>query len=331
MNLEGTLMNRVLLFVLFFLALCPVSAKGKWSHIENGAIWIDTEGKKVQAHAAGFLRVGDRWYMIGEDRSVRWQPDVNMYSSTDLQHWTFENKIIRNGVTHPLLGKGRMIERPKLLYCKKTGKFVVWCHWEAGDYSASEAAVFQCDKVNGDYEYVWSGRPLGIKSRDCNVFQDEDGQAYFISTIEENQHLGLFRLSDDYLRPVECTMLMEGMRREAPAIVRLGNTYYMLSSACTGWAPNQCMMSWSKSLTSGWSPLVPVGDNVAYETQAASILKVGNKKSPTLLYVGDRWWDKNLPDSPTIIFPIAFQGEKCFFPYHNEFDIDMKTGKWRCH
>ena len=53
-------MNRVLLFVLFFLALCPVSAKGKWSHIENGAIWIDTEGKKVQAHAAGFLRVGDR-------------------------------------------------------------------------------------------------------------------------------------------------------------------------------------------------------------------------------------------------------------------------------
>ncbi|MBR4527915.1 MAG: hypothetical protein IKO71_05610, partial [Bacteroidaceae bacterium] len=103
-------MNRVLLFVLFFLALCPVSAKGKWSHIENGAIWIDTEGKKVQAHAAGFLRVGDRWYMVGEDRSVRWQPDVNMYSSTDLQHWTFENKIIRNGVTHPLLGKGRMIE-----------------------------------------------------------------------------------------------------------------------------------------------------------------------------------------------------------------------------
>ena len=98
MNLEGTLMNRVLLFVLFFLALCPVSAKGKWSHIENGAIWIDTEGKKVQAHAAGFLRVGDRWYMVGEDRSVRWQPDVNMYSSTDLQHWTFENKIIRNGI-----------------------------------------------------------------------------------------------------------------------------------------------------------------------------------------------------------------------------------------
>ncbi len=169
-----------------------------WTTIQNGLLWMTPEGATVQAHAPGFVRKGDRWYMVGEDRSQTWNPDVNLYSSTDLQTWHFEKKIIENGKTDPRLGSSRMIERAKLLYNAKTQKFVVWCHWESRDYSASEAACFVCDQVDGDYQLVWSGRPLGIKSRDCNVFQDVDGKAYFISTTVENQHLGLFELSDDY-------------------------------------------------------------------------------------------------------------------------------------
>ena len=57
------------------------------------------------------------------------------------------------------------------------------------------------------------------------MFVDDDGTAYFISTIEENQHLGLFRLSDDYLSAVEYTELFKWQSREAPAIVREGDTY----------------------------------------------------------------------------------------------------------
>ena len=63
---------------------------------------------------------------------------------------------------------------------------VSYADYEAGNYGASEAACFECDSVNGAYKYVWSGRPMGVKSRDCNVFQDNDGTAYFISTTEEN-------------------------------------------------------------------------------------------------------------------------------------------------
>ncbi len=246
----------------------------EWVTIKNGALWQDSDGNAVQAHGAGFVQVGDTWYMIGEDRSGWWNPDVNLYSSKNLVDWKFERKIIRNGVTHPSLGKDRFIERPKLMYCKKTGKFVVWCHWEQGNYGASEAAVFYCDSVNGDYKYHWSGRPLGIKSRDCNVFVDDDGTAYFISTTNENQDLGLFRLSDDYLEVVSHTPLFQWQRREAPAIVRVEDTYFMLSSACSGWDPNQCKVSYSNSLTSGWSGLSGLGSGIAFDTQAASILTV---------------------------------------------------------
>ena len=265
------------------------SRPSNWMTLRNGALWKDDRGEVVQAHGAGFLQVGDTWYMIGEDRNNTWNPDVNMYSTKDFVNWKFERKIIRNGSTHPSLGNGRFIERPKLMYCRKTGKYVVWCHWEQGNYGASEAAVFYCDSVNGDYKFHWAGRPLGVKSRDCNVFVDDDGTAYFISTIEENQHLGLFRLSDDYLSAVEYTELFKWQSREAPAIVREGDTYFMMFSACSGWDPNQASFSWSKSLTSGWSSRTNIGNSVAYDTQAASILTIKGSEGTSYVYVGDRW------------------------------------------
>ncbi len=305
------------------------TVSSKWTTVSNGSLWYDDRNNVVQAHGAGFLRVGDTWYMIGEDRSNTWRPDVNMYSSKDLVNWKFERKIIKNGVTHPQLGGERFIERPKLMYCKKTGKYVVWCHWESANYGASEAAVFYCDSVNGDYKFHWAGRPLGVKSRDCNVFVDDDGTTYFISTIEENQHLGLFRLSDDYLSAVSCTELFKWQGREAPAMVRVGDTYFMMFSACSGWEPNQASYSYSKSLSSGWSERINIGNGIAFDTQAASILTIPGTEDTTYLYVGDRWQDPDLPRSKSIVFPISFSGTSIDFSYKPVFELNQKTGKIR--
>ena len=310
-------------------AAISASGDGEWTTIVNGKMWIDETGKSVQAHGAGFVKVGDLWYMIGEDRAGSWHPDVNMYSSKDLQHWKFEGKIIENGKTHPDLGSKRFIERPKILWNQKTGKFVVWCHWEGRNYGASEAAVFVSDNITGPYTYHWSGRPLDVKSRDCNIFQDEDGKAYFISTIDENQHIGLFELSDDYLSAVKCTQLFKGQRREAPAVVKVDGLYYMLSSACTGWNPNQCKLSSSTSLENGWSRLENIGDSIAFDTQAASILTIRGTLQTTYLYVGDRWMDPTLPESKTIIFPVSFKDGKCDFQYRESFEINFTTGEVR--
>lgn len=301
----------------------------EWTTITNGNLWITADGDTVQAHAPGFLKIKDTWYMVGEDRSREWRPDVNLYSSHDLQNWSFEKKIIANGVTSPDLGSTRMIERAKLLYNKKTKRYVVWCHWESSNYGASEAACFSSDRIDGTYRLEWSGRPLGIKSRDCNVFVDTDGTAYFISTTEENQHLGLFRLSDDYLSIVEHTQLFPWQRREAPAIVKLDQKYFMFSSACTGWAPNQCKLSWSHDLKTGWSTLENIGDDKAFRTQPAAILEIKGSKDTTYLYVGDRWKDPNLAQSKTIIFPITFTNTSCKFQYIDRFEINFKTGEWR--
>ena len=301
----------------------------EWVTIQNGLLWKTNTGATVQAHAPGFVRVGDVWYMAGEDRSNWWNPDVNLYSSTDLVNWKFEKKIIQNGVTDSQLGNGRMIERAKLMYNQKTGKYVVWCHWESSNYGASEAACFECDSVNGAYKIIWSGRPRGVKSRDCNIFLDNDGTAYFVSTTEENRHLGLFRLDDEYKTTVSHTQLFSNQSREAPAIVRVADRYFMFSSACSGWDPNQCKLSFSNSLTGGWSGLANVGNSIAYDTQAAAILEVSGTKATTYLYVGDRWQDSGLPETKTIVFPVSFSGTSCNFKYHERFDINFATGEWR--
>ncbi len=300
-----------------------------WATIKNGAMWKDNKGNWVQAHGAGFVQVGDTWYMIGEDRSNSWNPDVNMYSTKDFVNWKFERKIIQNGVTHSSLGNGRFIERPKIMYNKKTGKYVVWCHWEQGNYGASEAAVFYCDSVNGPYKFHWAGRPLDVKSRDCTAFVDDDGTAYFISTTSENQHLGLFRLSDDYLNVVEHTQLFSSQQREAPAVVKINGTYFMLFSACSGWDPNQTSYSYSKSLTGGWSSRSNIGNPIAYDTQAASILTLQGSGGTTYMYVGDRWQDPDLPESKTIMFPLHFSGNSVTYNYKQQFDLDLATGTYR--
>lgn len=296
----------------------------EWITIKNGFLWSDQNGNSVQAHGAGFLRVGDRWYMVGEDRSYS-NAGVNLYSSIDLANWKFEKKIIPPSA----YSSSRFIERPKLLRSPKTGKFVVWCHYEGDNYAPSEAASFECDSVNGLYKQHFGSRPMNIKSRDCNVFVDNDGTAYFISTTNDNSDLGLFRLSDDYLDVVSHTALFTGQGREAPALVRIGNTYFMISSACSGWAPNRAKIAYSTSLTSGWSSLSNLRDDVSYDTQAASILTVQGTKGTVYLYVGDRWQDPGLAESKTIIFPIQFSGTSCTFNYKQQFDINYLTGEVR--
>lgn len=296
----------------------------EWVTIKNGFLWNDQNGNSVQAHGAGFLQVGDRWYMVGEDRSYS-NAGVNLYSSNDLVNWKFEKKIIPPSA----YSSSRFIERPKLLRSPKTGKFVVWCHYEGANYAPSEAASFECDSVNGLYKLHFGARPLNIKSRDCNVFVDNDGTAYFISTTNDNSDLGLFRLSDDYLDVVSHTALFTGQGREAPALVRIGDTYFMISSACSGWAPNRAKIAYSTSLTSGWSSLSNLRDDISYDTQAASILTIQGTKGTVYLYVGDRWQDPGLAESKTILFPIQFSGTTCTFNYKQLFDINYLTGEVR--
>src|SRR3569833_199325 len=68
--------------------------------------------------------------------------------------------------------------------------------------------------------------------------------------------LRIVALSDDYLTPTENVYgwkLDGGSRVEAPAMLKLGKTYFMLASMMTGWDANDNQYTTSTSLSSGWS------------------------------------------------------------------------------
>ncbi len=300
-----------------------------WTTIENGKIWYDTKGDTVQAHGAGFLRQGKTWYMVGEDRSGN--IGVNLYSSTDLKNWKFRHKIISRNTNEQLRNGERFIERPKLLYNKKTKQYVVWLHYEGKDYAPAEAAVFKCDRIDGDYEFVRGFRPQGNMSRDCGTFVDDDGTAYFISSARDNKDLMLYRLTDDYLNIAELTAkLFPDRSREAPVIFKRNGTYYLLTSACTGWEPNQGCYATAPDIAGPWSELRPFGDEKTYDTQPTFVLTLGKGKKAEYIYVGDRWMDPGLPESKTIMLPLEF-GDDGSLTMENrtEWELSLINKTWR--
>jgi len=75
-------------------------------------------------------------------------------------------------------------------------------------------------------------------------------------TIQRQYGLRIVALSDDFLSPttdVYGWKLDGGSRVEAPAMVKLGKTYFMFASMMTGWDANENQYTTSTSLSSGWS------------------------------------------------------------------------------
>lgn len=132
-----------------------------------GELWKDDNGVHINAHGGGVLFHDGRYYWFGEHklegrRGNRAWVGVHCYSSTDLYSWRDE------GIALPVstdpesdIAEGCVIERPKVIYCRRTGRFVMWFHLELKDrgYSAARSGVAVSDTPVGPYRFEHSVRP----------------------------------------------------------------------------------------------------------------------------------------------------------------------------
>ncbi|MFJ1809329.1 MULTISPECIES: RICIN domain-containing protein [unclassified Streptomyces] len=279
--------------------------------IANGTQFTDGSGGPVHAHGGGVLQVGSYYYWFGENRNAdntfRY---VDAYRSTDLKNWEFRNHVLTQSSDSELADAN--IERPKVMYNASTGKFVMWMHKENGtDYSEARAAVAVSDTVDGDYTWQGSFRPLGQHmSRDITVFVDSDGAGYMVSAARENYDLQIYRLTADYTGIASLVAdPWHGGHREAPALFKRGGVYFMLTSAATGWNPNQQQYATATSLAGPWSAMTNVGDSTAYGSQTAYVLPVQGSSGTSYLYLGDRWGNSfggTVNDSRYVWLPLTF-------------------------
>lgn len=132
--------------------------------IRPGELWNDINGVPINAHGGGILAHGGRFYWFGEEWGQGWERNgVRVYASSDLANWEDLGRALEmsDEPGHPL-ERGSATERPKVLYCRKTGRFVMWFHHElkGRGYGAAHAAVALADRVDGPYQLVHTGRPV---------------------------------------------------------------------------------------------------------------------------------------------------------------------------
>jgi len=291
----------------------------------NGKPCLDINGNEIHAHGGWMLRHGDYWYWYGEDRREGYY--VSCYRSADLVNWEFRNEILTVDSAAEERFEGRKydvgerradgslrkvnVERPKVMYHEKTGRFVLWAHFENGrDYREACACTAVCDTPDGDFVWLGSFNPCGCMSRDCTLHLDDDGEMYFISAANENRDLHIYRLTEDWLDVAEqVNILYAGQSREAPAVFKKDGKYYMITSACTGWAPNQSKWACADRIDGTWSELKPIGDETTYRSQSAFVLPLADENGVMkYYYVGDRWGGSEYFKSTYVVLEIRFDG-----------------------
>ena len=96
----------------------------------------------------------------------------------------------------------------------------------------------------------------GQMARDMTLFVDDDGTAFHIYASEANGTLHISQLNDDYLRPAgRYVRAFPGRFHEAPAMMKWRGRYFLITSGCTGWAPNAARVSVADSVWGPWEEL----------------------------------------------------------------------------
>ncbi len=287
----------------------------------NDAVWLDTNGQPIQAHAGSLLEDARRYYWYGENKdgptveAYLHRVDfigISCYSSSDLFHWTPHGLALSavHGDPQHDLHPSKVGERPKVLRCPRTGKYLMWLHIDRQDYSFARVGVAVSDSPSGPFVYRGSFQPSGLESRDFTLFQDEDGSAYLYFSSDWNQTLRGVRLSDDYTTVQgEAVDVFKERAREAPAVFRQGEHYFMLTSGCTGWDPNPAQFAVAPHPLGPWevrgNPCVGTDAEITFGVQPTFALPITPE---TTLVMFDRWKKEDLRDSRYVWLSASVQG-----------------------
>jgi len=132
-----------------------------------GEVWPDDQGIHINAHGGGLLCHEGMHYWFGEHKlsgpkGNLAEVGVHVYASRDLYTWKDEGIALQVSLeTGHDLEKGCVIERPKVIYNRKTRTFVMWFHLElkGKGYDAARTGLAVSDKVTGPYQFIRSVRP----------------------------------------------------------------------------------------------------------------------------------------------------------------------------
>jgi Glycosyl hydrolases family 43 len=312
---------------------------GATASIISAVPWLDTSGNLVNAHGVGFIKVGNTYYMVGEQRSGLNDTysgsmangedafsGISMYSTTDFVNWTFVGTVVKP-VPGTILYPPQCGERPKILYNASTSKYVIYIKMMTQTGSPSvyigSFAVLTSSSISGPYTLQGTLSLTGAD--DFQVFQDTDGSQYLVRSEGK-----LYKLSADALS-IASTVKTGIQSGEGVSLYQAGSTYFWQSSQGSYWHCNDNSYSTATSLTGTWTShgnFCPSGSKT-WESQDTAVVTVAGTAGTTYIYVGDRWVNGHLPASTLVMQPLTVNGSTESIPTYNPtWNLDVAAGTW---
>lgn len=303
-----------------------------YNSFNPGKVWLDTDGKRIQAHGGSIFYENGTYYWYGEnkektDRSKEiWHWGIKCYKSTDLYNWEDMGIIIPPDLddeTSPL-HPSCLLDRPHIIYNVKTKKYVCWIKL-MGWFKNQDVGFFSvltADSILGPYTLVNKRvNGLGMSCGDFDLVVASDGKAY---NYFERAHFETIcaDLNEDY---TDFTgYYTSHLQNPFPPYVREATSHfirkgkhYLVTSGTTGYFPNPSEIAEARGYHGPYENLGVLhrGDpsNTSFHSQISCIFKVPGKKD---LYIAmaDRW----LPE-----YTDSLYYEECRSAFEKAYDPDI--------
>jgi beta-xylosidase len=189
-----------LTWILAMVVTTIASAQQPYNSFHPGELWLDNKGVHINAHGGGILYHNKTYYWFGEHKTEGKTGNtalvgVGCYSSKDLYNWKNEGVAL---AVAPVgsgsdIESGCIMERPKVIYNKKTRKFVMYFHLElkGQGYHAARTGIAVSDKLLGPYKFLKSLRP------NAGIFPVNMTEAQRNSTVTSDALKGLTPAAKD--------------------------------------------------------------------------------------------------------------------------------------
>ena len=269
-----------------------------------GQVWLDTDGKRIQAHGGSILTYDGAFYWYGENKehttpgSGIWHWGVRLYRSTDLYNWDDLGVVIAPDEDDPAspLHPAQFADRPHIVR-RRDGRWVCWIKvmTQAGP---QESTVLLADDLLGPWTVVRTGlRPLGMSAGDFDIVVDPvDGAGYYFFervhsdlicadlTADLTDVTGRYSSHFPLVRPPHV--------REAPAFFRRRGSCYLITSGTTAYLPNPSQVAVADHCHGPWrlmgDPHPQDKSRSSFCSQVSSVFKHPGKED-LFIALADRW------------------------------------------
>ncbi len=272
--------------------------------IRPGKPWLDTDGKRIQAHGGSVIQIDGIYYFYGENKEKTdgkngiWTYGVRAYASRDLYNWEDKGLIIppnlddESSSLHPTA----QMDRPHIIYNNTTRQYVCWMKIMHKDGTQTETIMTANDFL-GPYTLVREGlKPLNMSAGDFDLVVAPDGKAYYYFERVHSETI-CADLTADYTDVTG--YYSTHFPRKSPPYVREATAHffrrgrhYLVTSGTTGYLPNPSEVAvadtWHGPFTVLGEPHPADPSRTSFHSQISSVFKVPGKKD---LYIAcaDRW------------------------------------------